>query len=268
MQVFFQQPVRNPHPIDCFNVPAKQKTFVQNQGATVAWSLSSADSRLAVLQLLQLADSALPIGSMAHSFGLEALVFDQDIEQGVHGCGQSLGWYLEDCLSESLMVDAVFCREAHARALEGAPVIDLNSQISALRLARESREASLTLGSRFAALAALLHPEPALAALASLAELHHSVAFGYTLGILAIDADLTVGALLHQSVLNMISAAQRLLPLGQIQANRIAWELKRVVVDAVERTRHISFSTVCSFAHLPELASMRHACLPTRLFVS
>ncbi len=221
-----------------------------------------------MLQVLQLADSALPIGSMAHSFGLEALVFDEDIDHRVQSCAQSLAWYIEDSLSESLLVDAVFCREAHARALGGAPVLDLNRQISALRLARESREASLTLGSRFASLAASLHPGPALAALASMEELHHSVAFGYTFGILAIDPDLTVGALLHQSVLNIISAAQRLLPLGQIQANGIAWELKRVVLDAVERTRRISFSTVCSFAHLPEMASMRHACLPTRLFVS
>jgi urease accessory protein len=243
--------------------------FVQTGGATVAWSLSLSDSRcLSFLQVLQLADSALPIGSMAHSFGLEALVFDEDIDHGVENCARSLGWYIEDSLSESLLVDAVFCREAHGRALEGAPILELNRQISALRVARESREASLTLGSRFAALAASLHTDPALANLASIEELHHSVAFGYALGILAIDADLTVGALLHQSVLNIISAAQRLLPLGQIQANRIAWELKRVVLDAVERTRHISFSTVCSFAHLPEVASMRHACLPTRLFVS
>ncbi len=223
---------------------------------------------LADLQLLQLADSALPVGSMSHSFGLEALVFDDDIEYSVQGCPSSLGAYLEDSLCEWLMVDAVFCREAHGRAVQGVSVHDLNHQMSALRLARESRDASLAMGRRFATLAALLHPGPALSGLASLQELHHSVAFGYTLGVLGIEPDPTVSAFIHQCVLSTISAAQRLLPLGQIQANRIAWDLKPAILEAVAQTRNVSFSMVCSFAHLPEMASMRHSCLPTRLFIS
>jgi len=230
--------------------------------------LSLPDHSLSVLRILQLADSALPVGSMAHSFGLETLAFDEDIESGVQTCPASLELYLEDSLWESLLVDAVFCREAHTRALRGAPVFDLNQNASALRLARESRDASLTLGRRFAALAAALHPGPALSRLAGMTELHHSVAFGYTLGTLAIDPDLTVSAFLHQTVLNTISAAQRLLPLGQIQASRIAWDLKPAILDAVNQSRSLSFSTLCSFAHLPDLASMRHSCLPTRLFIS
>jgi urease accessory protein len=223
---------------------------------------------ISALQLLQLADSALPVGSMAHSFGLETLVFDGDIESGVQSCPASLRAWIEDCLTESLLLDAIFCREAHTRALDGASVFALNEQLSALRLAREAREASLTMGRRFAALAAALHPGPVLYGLASLDELHHSVAFGYVLSVLAIDADLAVSAFIHQCVMNIISAAQRLLPLGQIQANRLAWDLKPAILETVKQTRTSSTSTVCSFAHLPEMASMRHCCLPTRLFIS
>ena len=146
--------------------------------------------------------------------------------------------------------------------------MDLNRLASALRLARESREASLTLGRRFAALAAALHPDPALRSLVTVQELHHSVAFGYVFGLLRIDADLAVGAFLHQCVLNIVSAAQRLLPLGQVEANRIAWDLKPVILNAMAQTRNLSSSSVCSFTHLPEMASMRHSCLPTRLFIS
>jgi urease accessory protein UreF len=68
--------------------------------------------------------------------------------------------------------------------------------------------------------------------------------------------------------MNIISAAQRLLPLGQIEANRLAWDLKPAILATVKQTRIGSTSTVCSFAHLPEMASMRHCCLPTRLFIS
>jgi urease accessory protein len=252
-----------------FQFGCKIKPGCKWRRATTEWVLTVQDSAsISALQLLQLADSALPVGSMAHSFGLETLVFDGDIESGVQSCPASLGAYIGECLSESLLLDAVFCREAHARALRGASVLALNRQLSALKLARESREASLTLGRRFAALASALHREPALSGLASLEELHHSVAFGYVLGILGIDADLAVSAFIHQCVINIISAAQRLLPLGQIQANRLAWDLKPAILETVEQTRTTSTSTVCSFAHLPETASMRHCCLPTRLFIS
>ena len=205
---------------------------------------------------------------MAHSFGLETLAFDGDIESGVESCPASLARYVEDQLEESLLLDGVFCREAHARAINGSAVHDLNRELSAFRLARESREASMALGRRFAALAARLHPGPALSSLESLEELHHAIAFGYVFGVLAIDPDLTVSAFLHQSVLNIISAAQRLLPLGQTQANRIAWNLKPAILNSAAQTRSASFSAVCAFAHVPEMASMRHCSLPTRLFIS
>jgi urease accessory protein len=223
---------------------------------------------LSLLQLLQLSDSALPVGSLSHSLGLEALISDGDLEDDVETCPVALARYLEDLLSEWLLVDAVYCREAHACAIGGIQIRDLNQQISALRTAREAREASLTMGRRFAVLAAALQPEPALIELAKLEELHHAVAFGYTFGILSIDSDLTVGSFLHQTMLTAISAAQRLLPLGQTQANRIAWDLKHAILAVVQQSRSLSPSAVCCFAHLPDIACMRHPCLPTRLFVS
>jgi urease accessory protein len=223
---------------------------------------------LSFLQLLQLADSALPIGSLSHSFGLESIIADSDIDPSDSNRPRSLAWYLEDALEEATLVDAVFCREAYQCAIGGGSVAVLNRELSALRMARESREASLTLGRRFAALAASIHPVPALSSLSTIDELHHAVAFGYAMGVLRIPEEFAVSAFLQQSILNLISAAQRLMPLGQREANRITWELKPAMLRCVERARSISFTEVCSFAHLPETESMRHSSLPTRLFVS
>src|ERR1700719_1939616 len=89
-------------------------------------------SSLAILQVLQLADSALPVGSISHSLGLESLAFDEDIANSVESCPESLYSYLADSLTETLLLDAVFCRQAHSHACRGIAIDDLNEQMSAL----------------------------------------------------------------------------------------------------------------------------------------
>src|SRR5579872_2110113 len=59
-----------------------------------------------LLHLLQLADSALPVGGMAHSFGLESLV-----ELGFVG-PDGLEQFLRDWLAESGALEAAFCARA------------------------------------------------------------------------------------------------------------------------------------------------------------
>jgi urease accessory protein len=209
------------------------------------------------LKLLQLADSALPVGALSHSFGLESMT-----EEG-HLTVDGLFSYISDLLQESLLLDAVYCRAA----VGGKALDDLNRRFSALRLARESRLASLALGRRFLKLVCALEPDAGLEDAAA-DENHFVVAFGFACGSLGFSADQTVMALLHQSVWNIISAAQRLLPLGQQQAHCIAWDLKPAMAAAVEKSTALPLEDVICFAHLPEVASMRHPALHTRLFIS
>src|SRR5260370_20970658 len=58
---------------------------------------------LALLRLMQLADSALPVGAAAHSFGLETLVVEGNLEV------IQLGPFLRDYLEEAGVVDGAFC---------------------------------------------------------------------------------------------------------------------------------------------------------------
>src|SRR5580658_7695315 len=62
------------------------------------------DSELTELRLLHLADSALPIGGLSHSFGLESLVAAELL--GV----RELPEFLRGFLEEVGFSEAVFCR--------------------------------------------------------------------------------------------------------------------------------------------------------------
>lgn len=213
---------------------------------------------LSLLRLLQLADSALPIGGLSHSFGLETMIEEGDLAVA------DLFAYLQETLSEGLLLDAVFCRCAHRTGVAGGDVGDLNARLNALRLARESRDASLALGKRFLTLVNCVASDISVA----IDHRHFSIAFGYICGRLEFDAEVSVAAFLQQSIAASISVCQRLMPLGQLDAARIAWDLKPHILETAAKSAALTPAEVSSFAHLPELASMRHPTLTTRLFVS
>ena len=212
---------------------------------------------LALLRLLQLADSALPVGAAAHSFGLESLIEDDCVTV------DSLEEFLRGYLEENGALEASFCRAAHdlsrvADAEFEARWEELNGRLSARRIARESREASLSMGRRFLRLASALLPGASIPA-----EAHHVTAFGLVAGFAGVDARGAVMAWLHQSAAALVSAAQRLAPLGQTRASGILWSLKPLMAEIAEGQRGAD-----CFTPLPEAAAMRHSKLPTRLFIS
>jgi urease accessory protein len=247
-----------------------------------------ATSELALLRLIQFSDSALPIGGAAHSFGLESLVAEGRLTV------EDLPAFLEDYLQEAGCLEAVFCRLAHAcwpeQANEraggpdgpieegGAPNrqaqwLRLNRQLSAFRGSRESREASATLGRRFLQLAVSITESPALAitlerSVEEGVEVHLCTAFGQVGAFLGLDPQTIANCYLHQSLAGLISACQRLLPLGQNQASRLLWDLKPSIVSTVERSLPLTLEAVSCFLPALDVASMGHPVLATRLFVS
>lgn len=228
-------------------------------------------AEVAELRLLHLADSALPIGSLAHSFGLETLV-----SSGLLSVSE-LPEFLQGFLEEAGLVEVVFCREAF-RLAEMAPGfaekwMELNDKLSARKLARESRAGSASLGKNFLmAVAALGDFEAVREALRASTEagglIHHSAAFGLAGRVMGIEEHRVVIAYVHQSMASLVSACQRLLPLGQSAATKILWNLKPHIVHTAKRSAQCGPDDACSFLPLIDWGAMEHPALRTRLFIS
>lgn len=224
---------------------------------------------IALLQLLQLADSQVPIGSAAHSFGLETLTADGAVTV------DDLAQFLEDYLTEAGARDAAYCRAAHRLTQEPqerftGQWLTLNQRLGALQPARESRAASATLGRRFLQIAAGLSGQERLAsalqaAKATATDVHHAPAFGLAGGALGLSEDEAALAFVQQNVMALVSAGQRLLPLGQARAGALLWRLHEHVAQAAAAT---DTDAVTSFLPMLDSAAMRHPTLATRLFIS
>ena len=237
-------------------------------------------SPLTELRFLHLADSALPIGSLAHSFGLETLAAEGLL------VASNLQTFLRGWLAEAGMREAVFCREAFRLSDTSTESIlrerwlEMNYLLSARKPARESRIGSLSLGRNFLLAVAALNELPVLSRLLAANEqeqhepelrrgaAHYCLAFGLVSGFFGFDERRTVLTFLHQSIASMVSACQRLLPLGQTEAARILWSVKPLIVETVDLSSSYGCDDARSFSPLLDWGAMEHPALSTRLFVS
>ena len=225
---------------------------------------------LSLLKGLRFVDSFFPSGGFAFSSGLEAAVKDGAVRDG-----KDLAGYVEDLLLHGIgRREAMAVAVAHHAVVTGrlARALTVDRALDALKLSRESRFASRQMGRQvIKAAAEQLHGHRLLADFRQAVEEertpgHVPVAVGLTLAACGWSRQDTVAAFLYQTAQGMVSAAMKLLPVGQQQGQHLLAGWEPMIADLSHRL--IPQRDMPSWSPVHEIYAMRHARLESRLFRS
>ena len=224
-----------------------------------------------LLFLLQVANSAFPIGVFNHSYGFETL-----IDRGVISNAETLDTACRDWLLYGVApVDGAAVVSAHRAALAGDVVqlVEIDNLVGALKLAREIREASYKIGRAFLTAVLEIFQPAGMATYAQAVkegkcEGHQAVAFGVAATAFGIPETETVLVFLQSALTNLVGVAGRLIPLGQVETQRIiakAWPLLVRAAEVAKSRKPEEFGTTTAAL---DIAAMHHERLYSRLCMS
>jgi urease accessory protein len=226
------------------------------------------------LRLLQLCDSALPIGGYTHSWGLEAAIAAGQVHD-IHTLEAWTDSWLQFTLGpqEGVVVVAC-CKAAQAR---GAAVLSRANEIleagvtppSLRKASREMGEQLLELGATWRWSAAGVEWfSNAGATGQGRRTWHHAVIFGLLGSLAGAGAIETVTAYLHQATLGMIGAGVRGIPVSHTHGQQLLAYLhgtiSRLADDLAERELE-SAGSGCPYY---EVLCDAQTCLYSRMFRS
>lgn len=215
-------------------------------------------SDLAPLRLLQLFDSAFPVGTFAFSSGLETYA-----QRGLDrkGLRELLQAQLEHGFGR---LDAAACVLAYRTASVGE-LADLCDTLSAWKPVPGVQRTSLQLGKRLLVLARRLYPKEADF---TLEVPHQAVVVGALGQRLGIGEEPLVSAFLHSSLTAALAAATRTMPLSPEQAQEILTALHAQLPPTARRVLDDPESNLYSATPALDLRAHQQAHLYTRLFQS
>ena len=228
---------------------------------------------MTLVRLLTWASPAFPTGAFAYSHGLEWAVEAGDVTTEA----AALDWISTVLTDGTGRTDAILLRAAYGDCPkptsprgrgtgEGGTTCTIAVQDSPADLARalapssERQAETLQQGAAFA-LAAAVWSGPAEPA-------PYPVAFGHLARDQAVSEGDAVRAMLHALASSLVSAAVRLVPLGQTAGLRILHALEPKIEAVAADTQDADLNDIGSACFRSDIASMRHETQHTRLFRS
>ena len=177
------------------------------------------------VRLLQLADSALPIGGYTHSWGLETAIASRIVADPASLETWTRQWLNASLSSLEGVLVACSCRAA---AIDDAAMISELAELANVSIIPPSvKQASYEMGDQLIALGQTWNwSTERLARLIETVRMpprgwHHAIAFGVLGAIAGSGAVDVLTAYLHQATLGMISAGVRAIPLGHTHGQQV-----------------------------------------------
>ncbi len=212
----------------------------------------------ALLRLMAWLSPAFPTGAFAYSHGLEWAVEAGDIANET-----DLRYWLCDVVAHGTgRTDTILLRHAHRTADDLGGLTDLAELAMAAASCRERQSESLDQGKAFMLAAAPWGVPPAPA------RIPYPVAVGAVAGAHDIPEDATAAVYLQAFATNLISAAVRLVPLGQTAGLRVLAALEPTILAVAAATKGATLDDIGGCAFRSDIAAMRHETQYTRLFRS
>lgn len=216
--------------------------------------------------LLHLCDSLFPIGSFAHSDGLEAATTNGAIRTAL----DLRGW-MDVALTETLRrVEG----PAVARAWEAAKQFDadviaaIDDEVYALRPSSTGRESTRAMGTRLLKTWQQIRPEASTMILRlERSQLTLPVAFAVVAAAAGLPCRPTIEGFIYTRLAAIISAAMRLMPLGQRDGHALLAEMLASVPSLAEAIA-ISSNPLEAFTPILDVTVMSQQYVQSRLFKS
>ena len=218
---------------------------------------------LTFIRALQLTDSFFPVGAFAYSDGLETAAATGQITDG-----NSLSKWMDH------FIEGVFipCDGlAVMKSMEALKHDDLDSlrqtdeELTAIRPASAVRRASTLIGKRMLSLYASLHADaPAL----NLPHSNSPVAYAFVYFREGLSSREAVMAFGYNRLAGMVSAALRLISIGQQEGQTLLTNATQRLPSAVDRIEQKIGEPLRSFSPFLDIQQMNHQYVYSRLFRS
>ena len=222
----------------------------------------------ALYRLMTWLSPAFPVGGFSYSSGIEWAVEAGDVTDIA-----TLADWLDAMLGDgSGFCDSTFLVHAYraAKAGEDVSLNDVAELAAAFVPSRERQLETTSQGRAFIDISRAAWDAEGLDAIvaACRAPLVYPVAVGVVAALHGVPLTPTLHAFLHALVSNWISAASRLVPLGQTDSQRALVKLEAAVAATANRALNATLDDLGSATFRADLASLRHETQYTRLFRS